>query len=88
MLAAAREKTKELHNVEFLHDSERTVIPEASIDVFCLLFDVVSYIVENDALDRLLSYIVSRLKSQGLLVFDFWWPQRFVTSPGKSLEGI
>ena len=26
-----------------------------------------------DALDRLLSYVVSRLKSQGLLVFDFWY---------------
>jgi len=73
MLAAAREKTTGLQNIEFLHDSERAVIPEASIDLFCLLFDVVSYIVENDALDRLLSYVVSRLKPHGLFVFDFWY---------------
>jgi len=73
MLAAAREKTKHLQNAEFLHDSELAVIPEVSVDIFCLLFDVLSYIVENDALDRLLSYIVSRLKPQGLFVFDFWY---------------
>jgi SAM-dependent methyltransferase len=73
MLAAAREKTKGLQGVEFLHDSELAVIPEVSVDIFCLLFDVVSYIVENDALDRLLSYIVSRLTPQGLFVFDFWY---------------
>ena len=73
MLAVAREKTKELKNIEFLHDSERTVVPEASIDLFCLLFDVLSYIVENDALERLLSYVVSRLKPRGLFVFDFWY---------------
>jgi SAM-dependent methyltransferase len=73
MLAVAREKTKGLKNVEFLHDSERAVIPELSIDLFCLLFDVVSYIIENDALDRLLSYVVSRLQPGGLFVFDFWY---------------
>jgi SAM-dependent methyltransferase len=73
MLAAAREKTRGQQNVEFLHDSELAVIPEGSVDIFCLLFDVVSYIVENEALDRLLSYIVSRLKPQGLFVFDFWY---------------
>jgi SAM-dependent methyltransferase len=73
MLAAARHKTRGLENVELLHDSQLAVIPEASVDVFCLLFDVVSYIVENDALDRLLSYVVSRLKPQGLFVFDFWY---------------
>jgi SAM-dependent methyltransferase len=73
MLAVAREKTKALQNVEFLHDSELAAIPEGSVDIFCLLFDVVSYIVENDALDRLLGYIVSRLKPQGLFVFDFWY---------------
>jgi SAM-dependent methyltransferase len=73
MLAAAREKTRGLQNVEFLHDSELAAIPEFSVDIFCLLFDVVSYIVENDALDRLLSYVVSRLKPQGLFVFDFWY---------------
>jgi SAM-dependent methyltransferase len=73
MLAVAREKAKGLPNVEFLHDSELAVIPDASIDLFCLLFDVVSYIVENDALDRLLNYVVSRLKPQGLFVFDFWY---------------
>jgi SAM-dependent methyltransferase len=73
MLAAAREKTKGQQNVEFLHDSQLAVIPEGSVDIFCLLFDVVSYIVENDALDRLLSYVVSRLKPQGLFVFDFWY---------------
>jgi SAM-dependent methyltransferase len=73
MLAAAREKTRGLENVELLHDSELTVIPEVSVDIFCLLFDVMSYIVENDALDRLLSYVVSRLKPQGLFVFDFWY---------------
>ena len=73
MLAVAREKTKGLQNVEFLHDSELTAIPESSVDIFCLLFDVMSYIVENDALDRLLSYVVSRLKPSGLLIFDFWY---------------
>jgi SAM-dependent methyltransferase len=73
MLAAARQKTEGLQNVEFLHDSELAIIPEVSVDIFCLLFDVVSYIVENDALDRLLSYIVSCLKPQGLFVFDFWY---------------
>jgi SAM-dependent methyltransferase len=73
MLAAARDKTRGLENVELLHDSELTVIPEVSVDIFCLLFDVMSYIVENDALDRLLSYVVSRLKPQGLFVFDFWY---------------
>jgi SAM-dependent methyltransferase len=73
MLAAAREKTRDMQNVEVLHDSELAVIPELSIDIFCLLFDVVSYIVENDALDRLLSYVASRLKVEGLLVFDFWY---------------
>ena len=73
MLAVARERTKGQQNIEFLHDSELAVIPDASVDIFCLLFDVLSYIVENDTLDRLLSYIVSRLKPQGLLVFDFWY---------------
>jgi SAM-dependent methyltransferase len=73
MLAAAREKTKGLQNLAFLHDSELAAIPEFSVDIFCLLFDVVSYIVENDALDRLLSYVISRLKPQGLFVFDFWY---------------
>jgi SAM-dependent methyltransferase len=73
MLAAAREKTKGLQNVEFLHDSELAAVSDGSVDVFCLLFDVVSYIVENDALDRLLSYIASRLKPGGLLIFDFWY---------------
>jgi len=73
MLAVAREKTKRLPNVEFLHDSELSAVPEGSVDIFCLLFDVVSYVVENDALDHLLSYIVSRLKRQGLFVFDFWY---------------
>jgi SAM-dependent methyltransferase len=73
MLAAAREKTKGLQNLEFLHDSELAAIPEFSVDIFCLLFDVISYIVENDALDRLLSYVASRLKPQGLFVLDFWY---------------
>jgi SAM-dependent methyltransferase len=73
MLAAARDKTRGLENVELLHDSQLAVLPEASVDVFCLLFDVLSYIVENDALDRLLSYVASRLKPQGLFVFDFWY---------------
>jgi SAM-dependent methyltransferase len=73
MLAAACDKTRGLENVELLHDSQLAVIPEASVDIFCMLFDVVSYIVENDALDRLLSYVVSRLKPQGLFVFDFWY---------------
>src|SRR5688572_6092675 len=43
MLAVAREKAAGQQNVEFLHDSELAVIPETSVDIFCLLFDVVSY---------------------------------------------
>ena len=84
MLAVAREKTKGLPNVEFLHDSELSAVPQGSVDIFCLLFDVVSYVVENDALDSLLSYIVSRLKRQGLLVFDFWYgPSVLALRPGN-----
>jgi SAM-dependent methyltransferase len=73
MLAVAREKADGLQNIEFFHDSELTAIPEGSVDIFCLLFDVMSYIVENDTLDRLLNYVVSRLKPTGLFVFDFWY---------------
>src|SRR3989442_15998821 len=43
MLAVAREKKKGLPNDEILHDRELSAVPQISVEIFFLVFEVVSH---------------------------------------------
>lgn len=73
MLAVAREKLKDRKNVHLFAADERSDVPENSVDVCLLLFDVLSYMNTNDEIDDFMGYVKTVLKKGGLLIFDFWY---------------
>jgi SAM-dependent methyltransferase len=89
MLAAAREKTKGLQNVEFLHDSE----PGRRFRRLgrCILSVVRRGVVHRGERCSRSPAELHRLSPQTGRPVDIRflvWPQRFVTPPGAPLEAI
>ena len=73
MLKIARERLRDVPNIELRHVEDRDLIPPDSVDVCTTLFDVISYMNTNEEIVDFLSYVRRILVKKGLLIFDFWY---------------
>ena len=73
MLKLARQKLETYQHIHLYHADKRDAITPISIDVCVTLFDVLSYMNSNEEIIEFLRFLKNVLKSQGLLIFDFWY---------------
>lgn len=57
----------------FLHIDQINEIPDGSVDLGVSLFDVVSYLTEEDDLKKFFELMMVKTNSSAPLIFDFWY---------------
>ena len=74
MLSHARRKAeKRKSKIEFrLQDMRELDLPEGPFDAVYCLFDSIGYVESNEALEQVFQGVNAHLKSEGLLVLEFW----------------
>jgi SAM-dependent methyltransferase len=92
MLTEAQKKlsvAKTAGNVCFLEGDIATSRPEGNFDAALMLFSVLGYSVENQALVNLLSHVRNMLRPGGLLIFDIWFGPAVITNdPGQQVRRV
>jgi SAM-dependent methyltransferase len=92
MLAKAQKKAsvaKIAGKVRFLEGDLATTRPKGDFDAALMLFSVLGYSVENQALAKLLSHVRSMLRPGGLFIFDIWFGPAVIShSPGQQIRRV
>lgn len=73
MLDIAGRKLKHNKNISFFNIEKKNKIKPNSVDVCITLFDVMSYMNDNQEINQFLSYLKEVLVNNGLFIFDFWY---------------
>lgn len=67
-------KQKDIDKSISFHSSKKSIFnKEIKFDVVVMLFDVFSYLKNNDDINKELNFIKSIMKKNGLFIFQFWY---------------
>jgi SAM-dependent methyltransferase len=92
MLKKARKKlsvVKPVGNVCFVEGNIASLRPDSDFDAALMLFSVLGYTTENQALVNLLSHVRKMLQPGGLFIFDLWFgPAVINRHPGQQVRRV
>ena len=67
-------KQKEINKSILFHSSKKSILSkDIKFDAVVMLFDVFSYLKNNDDINKELKFIKSIMKKNGLFIFQFWY---------------
>ena len=78
-------KQKDINKSISFHSSKKSIFnKEIKFDVVVMLFDVFSYLNNNDDINKELKFIKSIMKKNGLFIFQFWYGPSVMHTKPKS----